>query len=82
MTMKKVPEQQVHYGAKVWVNPTTEAMRKTECLCWNCDNLKPDKPDSCAIAEALFQIIKRENLALTITRCPDWEPYKETTCAG
>ena len=80
--MKKMPEEEVHYETRVWVHPITEAMRRTECLCLNCDNLKPNQPDNCAKAEALYQICKREDLALTITRCPDWEPHKEAACAG
>ncbi len=82
MTMKQAPRQEEHYVEIVWVNPTTEAMRKAECLCWNCDNLKPDKPDNCVKAEALYQIIKRENVALMVTRCPDWKPQEEEKCAG
>ena len=82
MTMKQMPKQEVHHGTKVWVNPTTETVRRSECLCWNCENLKPDQPDNCAKAEALYQIIKREDLVLIITRCPAWQPKKEATCAG
>lgn len=77
MAMKRPPRQEVHYGSSVWVNPTTEAVRREECLCLNCDNLKRDEPDNCAIAEALYQIVKRDNLALTITRCPEWKPKTE-----
>jgi hypothetical protein len=78
MTMKRKPKQEFHYRQKVWVNPTTETIRKEECLCHNCDNLKTDKlVDNCTKAEALFQIIQRENVALIITRCPAWKPKDE-----
>lgn len=74
MPMKCPPEQEVHYNKQVWVNPTTESIRRSECLCWNCDNLKPDRPGNCPKASALFKVITKENLALIVTRCPDWKP--------
>ena len=77
MTMKQAPQQEIHYGTKVWVNPTTEAVRKEECLCWNCEKLKPNQPDNCVKAEKLYQICKTEDLAVITCRCPAWEPKKE-----
>lgn len=72
--MQQVPQQEEHYGHDVWVNPTTEALRRSECLCLNCDNLKPGQPDNCQIAQQLYQVCVSENVALTITRCPIWKP--------
>ena len=37
--MKEQPKKEVHYGHEVYVNPVTELMRKSECLCLNCGNL-------------------------------------------
>lgn len=68
--MQQPAKQEVHYGKTVWVNPTTETLRKTECLCLNCSNLKPDQSDNCHIAQSLFQICVLENIAMAITRCP------------
>ncbi len=79
MAMKQRPLYKFHYGTRAWTNPTTEAIRRDECLCWNCDNLKINEPDNCTIAEALYQIVKRDNLALMITRCPKWKPLTATT---
>lgn len=72
--MKQEPQQEVHHDETVWVNPTTEALRKEECLCLNCGNMKPGKPDHCYIANQLYQISVKENIAMTITRCPIWKP--------
>lgn len=72
--MKAEPKQEEHYRAKVWVNPTTESMRRAECLCLNCGNMKPGEPDHCVIAGELYQIAKSRNVAMTITRCPAWKP--------
>src|SRR3989344_1288760 len=76
MTMKQEPEQEERYGEKVWVNPTTEEIRREECLCWNCDNLKIGEPDNCVKAEKLYQVCKSENLAVILTWCPIWKPKK------
>ena len=75
--MQKHPQSETHYGVGVWVNPITEALRKTECLCLNCKNLKPG-PDNCAIAQALYQICVQENVALVVTRCPVWKSKAES----
>ena len=72
--MQAQPKQETHYGSQVWVNPTTELLRKSECLCLNCDNLKPSQPDNCHIAQAFYEVCRRENVALAITRCPLWKP--------
>lgn len=68
--MKEAPRQEEHYGNMVWVNPTTEAIRREECLCLNCNKCKPGQPNHCHIAQALYEVCKRENIALAVTRCP------------
>ena len=72
--MQEQPRKEVHYDREVWVNPTTESLRDSECLCLNCGNMRPDQPDNCHIAQALYQICIEEGVALTVTRCPAWEP--------
>ena len=72
--MKEQPKKEVHYGHEVYVNPVTELMRKSECLCLNCGNLKPGQPDNCHIAQELYQICVKRNVAFAITRCPIWTP--------
>lgn len=66
--MKEKPRKEVHHNAVVSVNPTTESLRREECLCLNCH-----KMSECAKAKALYQICKDGNLALAVTRCPDWD---------
>jgi hypothetical protein len=77
--MQQQPQQQVHDGVTVWVNPTTEPIREAECLCFNCADLKPGQPDNCHIAQALYQICLRENVAFPVTRCPVWKPKDGAT---
>lgn len=70
--MKENPKRETYYGQEVWVNPMTEPLRKNECLCLNCGNLKPGKEDNCRIAQAFYEICVKENIALIVTRCPIW----------
>lgn len=70
--MKRQPKKETHYGKEVWVNPTTEALRREECLCLNCGNSKPGEPDHCHTAKDLYEICKRDNVAFPVTRCPRW----------
>jgi len=62
--------QRIHCGETVWVNPFTEDLRKEECLCLNCHNLKLGKDDNCETAKGLYEICREHNVALIITRCP------------
>lgn len=70
--MKKQPKKEIHFGAEVWVNPTTELLRPKECLCLNCGNFNPGQPDHCAIAQAFYEICLKEGVALMVTRCLLW----------
>ena len=72
--MKSQPELQTYFGREVWVNPTTEAIRDAECLCMNCDLLKPGKNDNCGIAKTLYAVCVNNDVALAVTRCPLWKP--------
>ncbi|KPJ85672.1 hypothetical protein AMJ57_02240 [Parcubacteria bacterium SG8_24] len=72
--MKAKPVLEDHYGQEVWVNKTTEALRRDECLCLNCGNLRPNQPDNCPVAQAFFKLCVGENVALAVTRCPIWTP--------
>ncbi len=78
--MKKQPKKETHYDEEVWVNPTTESLRKTECLCLHCGRLKmhPGQENNCRIAQAFYEICLEENIALIITRCPAWADKQES----
>ncbi|MDD3102445.1 MAG: hypothetical protein PHE59_04865 [Patescibacteria group bacterium] len=71
--MKEQPKKEVHYNTEVWVNPTTESLRNKECLCFNCCKSNPGEKNNCPIAQMLYEICKKENVALIITRCPHFE---------
>ena len=60
--------QEEHYGTLVWANYDTEKLRKSECLCLNCDSLL-----ECPTAKALLEICKSNDMAMCITRCKNWK---------
>lgn len=57
------------YGVKVWANEYTESLRRTECLCFNCELL-----DRCIIAAQGLALCKTYNIAFMVTRCPVFIP--------
>lgn len=74
MAMQKTPRQEEHYGRTVWVNPLTEALREKECLCFNCDKMKPGQVDHCSIATAFYGVCRLTGTAFAMTRCPEFTP--------
>ena len=66
--MKEQPIKETHYGKEVWVNPLTENMRHDECLCFNCTNL-----EGCKTAKKIYKVCVDDNMAMTITRCPEFK---------
>ncbi len=72
--MSDKPVKGVFHGKEAWANPMMDNLRKDECLCLNCGNLKPNQPDNCPIAQYFFEICVKENVALAVTRCPLWKP--------
>ena len=66
--MKQPPVLVERYGKDVWSNAEMDALRKTECLCMNCWNF-----GDCETAMRLYELCKQFNLALAVTRCPEWK---------
>jgi len=66
------PVTESHFGADVSVNPLLERMRAEDCLCLNCGKLNPNPSKNCPVAQSLYEICVRENVAMAMTRCPNW----------
>ena len=56
------------YGVDVWCNEDTDNLRKEQCLCLNCGI-----SGACSVSSEFYEICKRDNVALMVTRCPAWE---------
>ena len=63
------PKRVEKYGARVWQNEQTDNLRKEQCLCFHCKRMI----DNCKQSHVLFAMCQAFNLALMVTRCPDWE---------
>ena len=74
--MRRTPVQELHHEERVWVNPTTESLRRDECLCLNCERLRPGEDDNCPMAQEFFEICKSFSVALMVTRCCEFELKK------
>jgi hypothetical protein len=72
--MKVQPVLEEYRGRSVWVNPTTEAARQSECLCLNCDSMRPDSPNHCRLARVLYMACVPGDLVVMVTRCSSWKP--------
>ena len=55
---------------KVWANVDADELRRKECLCLNCERMY-DTPQysSCRAAQEFFELLKKHNSAITMTRC-------------
>jgi hypothetical protein len=78
-SMMRIPVREDHYNRLVWVNPVTEDLRRRECLCYNCTKLVTesqqkagDTGSGCPIAGQLYGVCKKEDVALVVTRCPEF----------
>lgn len=72
MTIEKIinPYKKDKHPEKIWKNIELDELRKTECLCINCDR-KNDKPVyiSCPVAKKIYNICVEHDMAMAITRC-------------
>jgi hypothetical protein len=69
-------EWQKHYDKNVQTNVAMDILRRDQCLCLNCTgellNMDTKEFYKCPIASKLYEICKQEDIALMITRCPNF----------
>ena len=70
--MKNQPVLEEHYKTMVYTNTEMDELRREECLCINCSNVH------CKIAHDLYSTCKQFNVALMVTRCPNFTSKQET----
>lgn len=70
-------KRQEHYGERVWVNTDVENLRRKECLCLLCDNIK-----YCSVAKIMKSICVENNLAFIMTRCKDFSCHAYKSNGG
>lgn len=64
------------YGAIVKTNVYTDRMRRDECMCLYCANLKPGQTDNCPAAQKMYNIAVEYDCAMMMTRCKNYRPGK------
>ena len=67
--MKNLPEKQLRFNEEVWINATTDIIRKKECMCLFCSNMTYSKETNCPIAQQLYELCCKENIAFIMTMC-------------
>jgi hypothetical protein len=68
--LKINPVLEIHYhNEEVWTNPTTDNIRREECLCLHCKKMTYDKETNCPIAQQMYELCCKENIAFIMTRC-------------
>jgi len=71
--MDLIIEQQNHYNTDVWTHVGMDELRREHCMCRHCTKMKPESEDHCLIAASLYEICVDTNIALLVTRCPEFE---------
>jgi len=56
------------YGTEVYEHTEMDALRKTQCLCLNCNKL-----GNCVYAEKGLELCKEAGMAWAVTRCAYFE---------
>jgi len=67
MENERAVELKQHHSVFVWEHTVTDAMRKEECLCLNCNKMQ-----RCSMAAILYNMCKLQDIAMMITRCKHW----------
>ena len=65
--------QRRHHGTTVAVNVPMDALRRHQCLCLNCGRMSGE----CTMADTLYACCKLNQVALMVTRCPQWEARED-----
>jgi hypothetical protein len=63
-----------YFKEQVIVIPSIDTLRKTECLCLNCENMTGVKENNCPTAQQLFELCCQYNMAFAISKCGDCKP--------
>jgi hypothetical protein len=61
------PVLEEHHGHRVFTDPFMDEKRRTHCLCLRCAKLA-----GCPAAKALLSVCIDNEMALAVTRCPEW----------
>ncbi len=63
---KPDPVLEKHHGTIVQTDVGMDSIRRERCLCLRCGK------HECFVAKQLFEFCKKFDIALAVTRCPEW----------
>lgn len=65
--------QYEHHGKAVWVDSELKGQHRSHCLCFSCDNFKPEtREGNCPIANKVFAVCVEHNLTTPVYECPEY----------
>lgn len=64
------------YGETVSVNTLMDQLRKTQCLCLNCELMTESMETNCQIAQSIYEMCVENYMSMAITKCKAYKPKK------
>ena len=61
--------QYVHHGGNVWVREDMKGKHRAHCLCYSCEQFKPDTEANCLVAERVYKACKEFWLLTPVWEC-------------
>jgi len=61
-----------HHGEKVVVREDLKGKHRNVCLCYSCDRFKPEAPEKCKIAHALYELVVKSRIVAPVWECAEF----------
>jgi len=62
-----------HHGTMVAVREDLKGLHREYCLCHSCAKFKPNTPENCEIAQAVFENCVRFHITTPMWECPEYD---------
>ena len=56
----------------LWEIEDADSLQRNFSMCLCCGKMNPEKPEHCEIIDALFDLCKKHNNSIIVTRCDSW----------
>ena len=63
-------KQYTHHEELVWVDADLQGFHRKFCLCYSCEDFKPDEEENCPIAKKVYALCVENNLVTPVWECP------------
>ena len=65
-------EQYEHHGEVVTVRSDLKGKHRKVCMCYSCDKFKPEAPERCKIAHALYELVVKFRIVAPVWECAEF----------